>query len=976
MLVIGRSSFVGIFKGDDLMDTVTLTPGITAATGRGRQVAAYTLFWSWNLIFLAFMFLGFAPTVLPEMIGAVQSGEIPAQFLIYGLLLTAIPLLAVILGLTLLRRDPGRLFALGYGIEGPLMLLLAIRFFVVRQVVPAVALLLIAVGLGIATYLWQLLDKKAAARGVALAHLRLAGLTLLLLTGLYACIWIAFYAVPVGVAGMTNLGNILANFWQSLQWADLWWLLFSLLGFMLLFFSATLFVLMPVAVAILYSKAWWQGWRELAEQTSPWRATALATAVLVLLLLAFIPASRQPQHAAFALLDTAPASLEEARALLDQADLIRDGLLNSYLAPQRYVSSVGEVHHVSQMYEWSVGLSTRQAMWVQGLYESVASPVLYQPINPAVVGEGSRWQNQAMLTEPAQAAELYAQFFDQPLLVAERETVVRAARSTWSIDQAQANWQAVDDREIWLARQEVTISEQGDWAEVELYEAYQNQTPQRQEVVYYFSLPETAVITGVWLGNSDNREARFVYRVAPRGAAQATYQNEFRRNIDPALMEQIGPNQYRLRIFPIEPQRWEWREGRQRSQLQDAPPLHFWLTYRVLARDNSWPMPRLAEKRNVYWDEKTVRQVNSQPMKADDATWLPTAVPLTTPVSRPVPYHRVDFDNGQTVLARQIAPEEMPEPASNLRLALVLDRSRSMTAVAPAVATAVAEMATWDATVDVYLTASPLRGEEPAVITLAELNAAEIFYYGGQNAAELLAQFDALRDGRHYDAVFVLTDTGHYNAGVGELSASLSDAPIWMVHLGGDFPIGYDDATLAAIQASGGGAVTTVNEGLIRQASGAIDTSTIMDGYIWTVLPTGQADTMSAAMIQHELGDGFTAVAARQLILNEMRQQRLHLDQLETLDQLHALAVSQGIVTPYSSMIVLVNVQQHQLLDNLEKQADRFQREFEEVGETTLQPVGITGVPEPEEWLLLALALLLLGWFWQRQQRVMVNSEL
>ena len=41
-----------------------------------RQIAsprgwAYGLFWSWNAIFLAFMGLGFAPLILPEMIDAV-----------------------------------------------------------------------------------------------------------------------------------------------------------------------------------------------------------------------------------------------------------------------------------------------------------------------------------------------------------------------------------------------------------------------------------------------------------------------------------------------------------------------------------------------------------------------------------------------------------------------------------------------------------------------------------------------------------------------------------------------------------------------------------------------------------------------------------------------------------------------------------------------------------------------------------------
>ena len=83
-----------------------------------KQTWAYGLFWSWNLIFLAFMFLGFAPQLLPEMIVAVRSGTIPSAFLVYAVILTLVPAVAVILGLTILRRSPGRLLTLGYGIEG------------------------------------------------------------------------------------------------------------------------------------------------------------------------------------------------------------------------------------------------------------------------------------------------------------------------------------------------------------------------------------------------------------------------------------------------------------------------------------------------------------------------------------------------------------------------------------------------------------------------------------------------------------------------------------------------------------------------------------------------------------------------------------------------------------------------------------------------------------------------------------------
>jgi hypothetical protein len=126
----------------------------------------------------------------------------------------------------------------------------------------------------------------------------------------------------------------------------------------------------------------------------------------------------------------------------------------------------------------------------------------------------------------------------------------------------------------------------------------------------------------------------------------------------------------------------------------------------------------------------------------------------------------------------------------------------------------------------------------------------------------------------------------------------------------------------------------------------------VIDGYIWEVAPSQLADGPAAS-------DDFAVFAVRRLILAELYRRRDALEQLHTLDYLHALAIEHSLVSPYSSMIVLVNVEQQKLLDQLEQRGDRFQREYEAVGETQ-NPFTVTGVPEPHEWLLLALVALLL----------------
>ncbi len=928
------------------------------------------LFWGWNIIFLAFMVLGFAPTMLLPVLNEVRAGAIPTVFLVYGSILVAIPMLAVAIGVFWLRREPTRLFALGYGVEGPLMLMLALRFFVVQDLTPGVALLIGLAGLSLATLLWDVLDRAIDQRGPLLTGLRVFGLTCLLVGGLYASIWLTFYAVPLAaqtgqwVEGLPWFFQNVARMWSN-RWREV---PLMVLGFILSAFSTTLFVLMPLAVPILYVRAWWRGVRALAARQRA-LAVALPAAVLAACIALFVLANRQPQRQAFALLETPPASLEAAAALLQQQETIRTGLLNAYLAPQRYLAAAGETQYVSLMYQGQVGLASEYADRVQQWHELIARPILYEPVTLTSPEESFYWENQALIREPHRAAELYKQFFDVPINEGEHDAVVRAVRSTWMPDRARNAWLEVDDREILLAHQELTIAEHGDWADMELYEVYQNQTGDQQEVVYYFSLPESAVITGIWLGNSADREQRFVYRVAPRGAAQAVYRNEVRRNEDPALVEQIGPRQYRLRVFPILPLQWRWDENAGREQLGEAPAMHMWLTWRVLAEGGQWPLPRLAEKRNVYWDGGSVRLVNGAPMRADAETWLPAGLPASATALA----HRVEFPSGETVVVRPATAADRPQPAGALRLALVLDRSRSMAQYVDEVEAALDRLRqiAGGKPIDVYLTASAYRGEQPTIVDLAALDADALLYYGGQNPGALLAQFTQLREGRQYDAILVLSDGSSYELGTSDPTVATPDVPLWMIHLGGDFPLGYDDPTLTAIQASGGGVAGTVDEALTRLmiaraagqgASAQAPSADVIDGYVWLTIPAGAtAPALDGEVVTHAPGDAFAAFAARRLILAAMQRERAPLSDPAALDRLHAIAIEHSIVTPFSSMLVLVNEQQRQLLEQLEGRDDRFQREHEQVGETA--PAGVTGVPEPEEWLLIGLAVAMLLWY-------------
>ncbi|MBD2020763.1 hypothetical protein H6F43_11275, partial [Leptolyngbya sp. FACHB-36] len=151
-----------------------------------------------------------------------------------------------------------------------------------------------------------------------------------------------------------------------------------------------------------------------------------------------------------------------------------------------------------------------------------------------------------------------------------------------------------------------------------------------------------------------------------------------------------------------------------------------------------------------------------------------------------------------------------------------------------------------------------------------------------------------------------------------------------------------------AIQDSDGGAATqvqTVMQRIGTQPTRGADTSflNLVDGYAWFLTKDGAAST----------NEDFGALAARQWTTHLSRY--LQPNRLNELDAIHAAAKQYGIVTPYSSMIVLVNSQQRRELKQAEQQSDRFDREVEDPQLPQPNSSDISAVPEPAEWLLLVV---------------------
>ncbi|MEL7476184.1 MAG: TIGR02921 family PEP-CTERM protein, partial [Cyanobacteria bacterium J06555_12] len=291
---------------------------------------------------------------------------------------------------------------------------------------------------------------------------------------------------------------------------------------------------------------------------------------------------------------------------------------------------------------------------------------------------------------------------------------------------------------------------------------------------------------------------------------------------------------------------------------------------------------------------------------------------------------------------------------------------------------------------------------------LADFDATTIVNYGTSQLQDMLASFQHMRSGKDYDAVLVITDAGSYElardpdlatqADPNQADSTLTgpnptNAPLYIWHLGGELPAAYDDDTLDTILTSRGGVATDIRGVLsfleFQAGVSSEDDSVVLfprvDDYSWLLTPAHSetaeiVDTPDGVIqspdsrtdIVESSDDGFAAIAARQLILGLSRTEGT--SELVQLDRLHEIAKTYEVVSPYSSMIVLVNERQEQELDAAEAASDRFDREVES-GEETLQqphdPLAVSGVPEPEEWMLLglvAIALSIVGWRRWRQK--------
>lgn len=897
-----------------------LSPIILALLG-------HLLFWGWNLSFLAVVCFGLGPTVLGPVAVAIGVGLVPWHIGAFGLVLLLIPPLGMALGAWKLRTDPGRLVSLFYGVQAPLMLLCLIRLFAVQVLTAPTALALGVAIVGTGTLLRTLLhgpDERSSPVLVA----RLAGASLWAVACLWTSALVALYAVPVSLLGgwalLEGVGQALMHPWDLLTNPGI----LLLVGVWGVFAAFTLVVMVvyPVAMVGIGLRAWQVVHRRARDRIGIGPALGVSIASGGALIAAFVVAGQQPQAAAFERL-AVTTDADRHRALLASAP-IRDGLLSARLAPERTFEGDPTGQHIADLWEEALGLrEPARLAWVGLMW-----PFVYHTI-----GEGWTYDadSRGWSGTPADvqtASRAYAAFFDAPIEIAERDALLHAARQTWSFEAAHAGLLDVGGRKVRLAGQEVTVAPHGDLATITIHDTYRNQGWDPQEVLVAFSLPESAAVTGLWLGTTPDRAEAFTHVLAPRGAAQEVYESEVTVRRDPALLEAVGPGQYRLRAFPVAP-----REGDPSDPLaitDEGPDLHLWLELVVPAVDGHYPMPVVAELRNLYLDDAGPRMIDGVNYLSEK--WLPDA-PLATATKMSHLTHIAGWEV-------EAVPTGPAAPSRTGHVAVLIDGTRSMDARRADVAAALATVRAAAERVDVWCVV------EDRLVACPAYDPASALAYGAIALETRLVEV-APQIGQVGELV-VLTDAGSYELAAEAEAAGIPDVNLprlWLLHLGG-LPKAWPDWTLDRMQRTGGGAVTTADEWVQRRAA-----PDVVDGWRWTVRPIEPTTSPSYDAV-------FSKLAARRAVavLDADRKAGSAVD----LDVLHAVAKEAGVVTAYSSMLVLVDEAQRKKLAEAEAREDRFDREV--IDGVDDAPV-VTSVPEPEPWALLAVGAALAVGRWRKR---------
>ncbi len=872
--------------GEDPAVQLTATGMFAGARFTGTVAVC---FWIFNVLYAVAVTLAGGPLLFSSLWDAVRVGNAPSHHL--GVVALAMLVPIVCTGLVFLYRlhqDSVRLGQFLVGVELPIATVLVTRSLWAHEWSVG-SLSLYALMLGVALCQgWLLISHKIADLPVYKPNSVPVSTAsaLVAVGGVYLSLLMLVFSAPLTVGLVVVGAYLIGGGFMSI--ADFSFSVLAIgFGFLGLMIGG-LFLWLATYAPYCFVAQWATRMR-LLDSALHNRVSALLFAAVVALF-AFMHVNAQPYRAPE--LDVSAISDERQRALLQNAEKVRMGLTDTYLANIRYLPA---------------NFGFRSSHPLMELRHDLLKAML-----PTFFYQGN------VRVDQRKADADYEAFFDTPIQRAERSAIVEAIKSHWTPNlQPFAGLLDIGQRTVHVESQAVSIEVTQSVAQITVQEVLRNRTPQQLETLQYFTLPQDSVITGLWLSDTTTKPRLYAFQVAPRGAAQQVYREQVQRRIDPALLEQVGPRHYRLRVFPVLP----------------SEPMVVTLSYKTLPNTNGqWPLPQLLEQRNIFWDTQTNRTVNGQVFESPDVEgWLPEQMTATGNAASAVLAYA---DAGTHYYATDLDKVDVKPTSANL--AVLIDGSYSMSNHTDALADALEDLP--DA--DWFLCKHECTETDAA-------SQSQWVFYGNTQPLQQLGAFRSKADLRTYDSVLMLSDGGSYEIDVAA-QVSLPDVPVWLLELGAG-SYAYHDNLLDTLRNSGGGIIGNVRQALAQpqpQQGSSDQVVSVGSERVWFKRDTRSPDQHNPALRE-------IVASVRIRAASQSKRE----SSLASLDTLHEIALQHGIVSNFSSMIVLVNKQQRDRLKELTGADDRFDRELE-TGKQNL--VTAPAVPEPHEWVLLLLSLGLL----------------
>lgn len=989
-------------------------------------VIAHLLFWGFNVplaFTIANWFVLFAYSLRMQdwlnfrQVTSLMPIDIVCTFAIVCLMPFCSLIAAV---LTRSYRNPRALLQILYGIELPILAFTLARLVFLKTLTPFNIIILLTAAVSIFSYILYTFLRRPKS-SVVLA-IRTVVFESAVIVGAYASLLMLFF-LPIVIAFVLDAvkGIFTSDVIDTFShYRSLWAIVFSITAFIAASSMFLSLIATPFIGLFLYYRAWRRSSQELTLASTRTKSKYIKLGWGLAYVLATIVVAYQGSMIWFysQMQNYQAATTFEQRRQIAEP-LLKDGsiqprLVDTYLAHYRYLTDA-EMTILADAYKNEIKVSDPVSKQIQQAFTTIAFPFVY----------GGKFEE-----DVKKAGEYYQDLYDEPIQLAQSKNVSRILSTSFDISTDPLKSSVLDrsDEDVYLTAQTVkaTPDVTNTFATVTIEEEYENLTSTPQEVYYVFSLPQDSVVTDLKIGadlelasehfqnttqatpvptvipttNTPNATP-FVLAtpipqkdagaIAPKGAANAVFESQYQARIDPAILEQVGPTQYKLRVYPIpvsEKMLQAWQRNQLASPVRNQKMRFSYIT--PIETNGAAALPIITEHRNIFSDHKTVLRTgeNADKSLGVEAKSVPVlsendpcrgdiqTLSTTNGMTLYIPHTKNPWfsaNKDSTFCQQPLAGSETQ--IHEKHLAIMVDSSYSMGKVS------------WKETLE----------KELSLSSLLQSNNIDLYYFNDfistpislnqeKDNPKIWNQFSFGKTNRlkaleavagKYDAVFMFTDASEADAVAPTDTVKASTSPLYLIHLSGKYPK-YPDSLTYYLQASGAQEDTSGKVALQRyaaylRAQAAVTRVTTIAPLIvigntgtWISFPASTppqvlTDVLPQASVNMS-SPQIVKLANRYEIQAQMRFSANQLANLQFLDHLQNQAVSDGIVTPFSSLLVVTTDQQREQLRLAATQANRFSVGYDLGEQRLVEPtsgglLGTSAVPEPGEWALLLTAL-------------------